>query len=176
MHHIAFLQRLYTHPGHHTPMNSPDVTGPVGAWLKRQFQDLYAPNEDATATIGQKVQGIFTEGPEIRYNHEKMDLRSFQENLESSQFAVKHAEIEWRDLLEEKVDEKHMIVAGFFGVKRLSTFRVRVGPAERHQQISFSAKIENSGGVDGSRISELFISSSHKAAPIHLQPIPGQSS
>ncbi|KAF6752267.1 hypothetical protein DFP72DRAFT_1070581 [Ephemerocybe angulata] len=155
-------------------MNSPDA-GPLGAWLKRQFQDLYAPNEDATATIGQKVQGIFTEGPEIRYNHEKMDLRSFQENLESSQFAVKENVLKWKDLLEEKVDEKNVVVAGFFSVKRLSTFRVRVGPAERHQYISFSAKIENSGGgVDGSRISELFISSSHKAAPINLQPIPGQ--
>ena len=86
------------------------------------------------------------------------------------------------------------IVAGFFTVTRNLKFRIRVGPAQRVESVSFSAKygrlftssvyhklihlsfrLERTVGNDF-RIVQLYITTVNKAAPIHLQWHSGSNS
>ncbi|KAF8957585.1 hypothetical protein BDZ97DRAFT_1845699 [Flammula alnicola] len=167
----------------HPMSNDPHASSPLTQWLQTRLGSLYEsvpPVEEAD--FNALFQSAFSDDASIYVNHEQMSQETFLTRLHSYNAAITRATVEWKEVIEAtpKEGEQHSaggIVAGFFVVTRSMKFRIRVGPAQRLSFNSFSAKIDENPdaqpGPDGTRlrITQLFITSVDKAAPIHLQGI-----
>ncbi|KAF9021450.1 hypothetical protein BDZ89DRAFT_1071409, partial [Hymenopellis radicata] len=93
-------------------------------------------------------------------------IYEFQTMLAQRFGASVGVQIEWKDIFE---DTEANVVAGFAVITRSLKFRIRVGPAQVLTSAAISLKLEEE---DGKRvISQMFFTSTDKAAPIHLSPL-----
>ncbi|KAH9485882.1 hypothetical protein JR316_0002797 [Psilocybe cubensis] len=171
---FAYIQRY----GDRLAMSS---NASASQWLRNRFTSLYeAAPPPEEADFKALFVSIFSEDAQVWFNHEQISVDAFQEKITSANYAAKEASIDWKDLIEiPGNDAEHEgIVAGSFVVTRSMKFRIRAAPAQRLNHNIFSAKINidptAQPDITGSkrRISEFFLTSFDKAAPIHLQSIP----
>ncbi|KAF5355124.1 hypothetical protein D9756_005712 [Leucocoprinus leucothites] len=152
-------------------------------WFKERFTPLYQISAGATEdSLSTQLDSMFEKNAHIIHNHEPIDLAKFTEGLRASSAAVVKADVEWKEVMSSVGRTSGMdqdgIVSGYFIVTRSLRFRIRVGPAQNLQHCFFSAKIKNGQGDKGEGdsgspvISELFITSINKQAPIHLPNVP----
>ncbi|KAF8176942.1 hypothetical protein BJ912DRAFT_1063756 [Pholiota molesta] len=162
---------------------------PLSLWLQSRISGLYEavpPTEEADFKA--LYYTTFDIDASIYMNHEKVSQDTYLARLNSANFAVTHATVNWKELIdaspsstEKEEDVKGGIISGFFVIKSSMKFRIRAGPAQRFNFNTFSAKIDHKPEAepagDGSRlrITELFITSIQKAAPIHFPGIPPQA-
>ncbi|KAF9477102.1 hypothetical protein BDN70DRAFT_811151 [Pholiota conissans] len=177
-------------------------TTPLALWLQTRFSELYEsvpPPEEADFKA--LFYSTFADNAWIYLNHEKMNEDKYLARFNSYNFAIKHAEVDWKELVDASASGSGStnkvsrdlgskrpspftdppiqggIVSGFFVVHRYMKFRIRASAAERLSYNTFSAKIEvkpnASPASDGSRlrITELMITTVDKAAPIHFPGI-----
>ncbi|KJA13096.1 hypothetical protein HYPSUDRAFT_60084 [Hypholoma sublateritium FD-334 SS-4] len=160
---------------------------PLAAWLQARLGALYevhaAPDEAAFVA---QFDTVFARDAKVMLNHVPSPRTAYLAKLRGEHFAAVRESVEWRELIEVLPADGAPgttggVVAGFFIGTRSMKFRIRAGPAQQLSYNSFSARIEEKADVepsaeDGSRlrITELFITSVHKAAPIHISPIPGR--
>ncbi|KAF8902406.1 hypothetical protein CPB84DRAFT_1846340 [Gymnopilus junonius] len=167
-----------------------DLTGKISKWFQNRFTSLYeavTPPPEEEYNMTELVYSAFGKDAEIFYNHKKVDLTKFQEELEAGNFGVAGSTIEWKELMEMPLKETDpdseptevSIVAGVFVVTRAMKYLIRASPAIRLHYNTFSAKVEQDDAAQPDangnrhRITQLFFTSVHKAAPIHMQTIPG---
>ncbi|KAF9445550.1 hypothetical protein P691DRAFT_675366 [Macrolepiota fuliginosa MF-IS2] len=151
-------------------------------WVKGQFTPLFQKNtESADSDVSSTLGSTFKPDARIIYNHQSIDLAKFGDDLNQSGFAVTRTDVEWKEIFATPNESDGSgtqagIVAGYFVVTRSMKFRIRAAPARTLQHCFFSAKVEEGTQTEqgpGNRlISELFITSISKQAPIHLQGIP----
>ncbi|KAF8919171.1 hypothetical protein CPB85DRAFT_1429803 [Mucidula mucida] len=109
----------------------------------------------------------FAQNAQIYVNHAgPVSLDAFQATLAHKFGAAAGVQIEWKEIFE---DAEAGVVAGFAVITRSMKFRIRVGPAQMLTSAMISLKLEEE---DGKRvISQMFFTSTDKAAPIHLNPV-----
>ncbi|PPQ79996.1 hypothetical protein CVT24_003851 [Panaeolus cyanescens] len=158
---------------------------PLASWFRSTFEALYTPLSDSTSSPDSHLSNLlsqtFSTASEQYLNHERVSLDDLSKNIWEGNALLAGATVDWRELIEvpgtpaaEPNGEKEAgIIAGFFVVTRSSHIRIRVGPAQRLNYNSFSAKVVSPPSSTPQnpqyRISQLFITSLDEAAPIHLE-------
>ncbi|EPQ55434.1 hypothetical protein GLOTRDRAFT_121554 [Gloeophyllum trabeum ATCC 11539] len=143
------------------------------SWAQSHIAALWESTEE-DAFHG-AFDSCFASNAETLINHEIVSLDKAKSDLLSTRFAAQSAKVEWQDIssLPKEGDDKVGIVAGFFNVTRKMKLRIRAAPAQRHTQVTFSAKIDHDSSVagdsgDNRRIIHLWQTRVDKAAPINL--------
>ncbi|KAF7782879.1 hypothetical protein Agabi119p4_2255 [Agaricus bisporus var. burnettii] len=154
------------------------MDNPMIDWFKDCVQKLYQQDP----TQGEKEQSsllesIFDKNVNLLHNHKPMSLSEYMNSLSQSSFATAKTDLEWNVILsqEDEGEAQGSIVAGHFVVTRYMKFRIRAAPAERLQHCFFSAKIRKDAPSEGGApytVTEMFITSVFKQAPIHIANIP----
>jgi len=156
---------------------------PLTAWIKTNLGSLYESAIGGETDFQTTFNSTFSEKASIYLNHEQISRDDFESNMTTSRSALSRSStIDWKDILEipTKSEEgastsgPYGIVAGFFVVTRSLKFKIRASDAQSLSYNSFSARISQEGNQ--TRITELFLTSYNRAAPIHLQNIPSTHS
>ncbi|TEB37781.1 hypothetical protein FA13DRAFT_1621264 [Coprinellus micaceus] len=148
-------------------------SGEMAQWVKEQFEGLFGRPERDGESLQKTLANSFAHFPKITYNDKQIDLSEFKEQLETSRFAVQQVEIEWPQISEHPAQDKHDgVVFGSFNVKRLSKIRIRAGPAEHRQSVTFEAKCVSKVNHDSALLKIFWIGSTELATPSRLPTCP----
>ncbi|KAF8628614.1 hypothetical protein AX15_003808 [Amanita polypyramis BW_CC] len=178
---VGVLAALYYIHQHSTTltMSQADNTGSdsLAGWFRARIDGIrIAQEQDLLAEFSH----TFNDDARIMMNHKLISLDDFQSNLARRRFAEVGTVIEWKDIVESKIEGgkeesgppsvDEGIVAGVYVITRSLRLRIRAGPAQTQSHVVFSAKIQNDS--DGRKVSEFFLIVVDTAVPVSLSPIP----
>ncbi|KAF8161662.1 hypothetical protein B0H34DRAFT_806824 [Crassisporium funariophilum] len=154
----------------------------LSTWVQTHLGTLYESNQSGNEVeFEARFGSTFSDKALVYLNHEQISLDAFKTKIIATDFGAIRSTVEWKEIFETEThvnkDTVEGLVAGFFIVTRTMKFRIRAGPAQNLSYNSFSAQISRDpNGHLGSgkipyRISQLFITSLARPAPIHLQGI-----
>ncbi|EDR07635.1 uncharacterized protein LACBIDRAFT_327502 [Laccaria bicolor S238N-H82] len=167
----SFVQKTFEHLYEsYDPNEEPEFLDSLFA--HKAFPEKSALQAELEAELGSGES--IKPGLDIRINHNPILLPGLKDYLVRAREGGSHAKVIFKDVFEVP-EEGGGIVAGFFTVTRNLKFRIRAGPAQRIESVSFSAKLERTAG-DDFRIIQLYITTVNKAAPIHLHGLFGSDS
>ncbi|KAG8218302.1 hypothetical protein J3R82DRAFT_3916 [Butyriboletus roseoflavus] len=140
------------------------------SWIQSRLTALYE---------GPSLQDVFDQAfsptCEVRLSHVAHPLQTFKDDLASRRAAATHVSVTWgADFISTNDDDKSeqpAVVTGALVVTRSLPFRIRVGPAQRHTHVHFSAKIERDASVQGDdqrRITSFYYTSVDRTPQIHF--------
>ncbi|KAH6897899.1 hypothetical protein BKA70DRAFT_744903 [Coprinopsis sp. MPI-PUGE-AT-0042] len=160
---LANLRRLVS------MSDSADQPAKASQWAKERLGQFFGDTEGLSEDF---VKNSFAKDSRIVVNGEELSVDEFMQQLQSVAATTTKAVVTWGKVSESENGDQSA-VTGSFTVARTMKFRIRVGPAQTNESISFSSLVSPQAPNDQPFVmNELDIRTESQAEPIHLQDIP----